>query len=226
MNHENERELCIEYDEMVIGKRTKFSQKYFSSNVAERELYALTVIRYAFDKYLRWPRRTLSDNLTADLIEKLHLKNLVAMIKFPIEYSRDRDWFYIVSAVYDDMKIGRRNRTVHLYEQILSGKINKFPKEYFLGTDGIVRACFCLQYALNSEYAYMSAEELYRLTLTSEFWKFLDNYRLAGICRDMFDDPIDFLHTSLPGNGKNEFLMKYAKYVYYQEDSRRKEKLK
>ena len=77
--------ICIEYDEILLDHRRTFSVSHFGENTEEDVDYnAKTVVRYAFDTYLRWPRPVLEKRLTMDILEKLKLLNV-------IKYLRERE---------------------------------------------------------------------------------------------------------------------------------------
>jgi len=70
--------VCIEYDEIMLHHRKTFSASHFGDTTDEDvDSNAKTVIRYALDTYLRWPRSILLKRLTMDILEKLKLKPLL-----------------------------------------------------------------------------------------------------------------------------------------------------
>ena len=57
--------VCIEYDEIMLHHRKTFSASHFGDTTDEDvDSNAKTVIRYALDTYLRWPRSILLKRLT------------------------------------------------------------------------------------------------------------------------------------------------------------------
>ena len=85
-------ELLVEYDDIIIGKRDNFSEMYFNKENRQNSKNALTVIRYSITKYLRWSKEAVSERMTPELMEKLHLQDLMKYVNFPIEYSREKDY--------------------------------------------------------------------------------------------------------------------------------------
>ena len=70
--------VCIEYDEIMLHHRKTFSASHFGDTTDEDvDSNAKTVIRYALDTYLRWPRSILIKRLTMEILEKLKLKPLL-----------------------------------------------------------------------------------------------------------------------------------------------------
>ena len=82
--------VCIEYDEIMLHHRKTFSASHFGDTTDEDvDSNAKTVIRYALDTYLRWPRSILLKRLTMDILEKLKLKPLLRHLRYPREYNKD-----------------------------------------------------------------------------------------------------------------------------------------
>ena len=208
--------ICIEYDEILLDHRKTFSVSHFGENTEEDVDYnAKTVVRYAFDTYLRWPRPVLEKRLTMQILEKLKLQNVIKYLRLPIEYDKEGDLFYLVSYVYDRYLPGLRLRTLHLYEKVLMGKVQKFPKEYFSGLDGIRRALVCLNYVVNQEYPYATAEELYELSSSKRWKSFLQKTKLQPVWKPLFSSPVDYLHLALPSENQSDFLSHYYEYLYF-----------
>lgn len=208
--------VCIEYDEIMLHHRKSFSASHFGDTTDEDvDSNAKTVIRYALDTYLRWPRSILLKRLTMDILEKLKLKPLLRYLRYPPEYNKDNDLFYLVSYVYDKHLPGLRLRTLHLYEKILQGQALKFPKNYFSGTDGFRRAQICLRYVINQKYPYIPAEKLYEMSGTRKWDTFLRNTKLQHIWKPLFHSPVEYLHLSLPSEYRNDFLFHYNEFGYF-----------
>ena len=67
-------ELLVEYDDIIIGKRTGFSDTFFNKESSVSSKNALKVIRYAFKRYLRWSKDAIGERMTPELMERLHLQ--------------------------------------------------------------------------------------------------------------------------------------------------------
>lgn len=220
-----EKYLLIEYDDIMAGNKKGFSSDHFGKKTTQNcAMNARTVIRYAIDTYLFWDRRTLYERLDMNVIDIMHLRQPLAYIDFPIEYNRDEDFFYLISLLYDPKALGIRLRTLHLYEKILSGKVLKFPKEYFTGAIGKLRACICLQYAINQHFPYMNASRLYAESCKKSWTTFLVKMKLEPVCNILFTDPVEYLHSSLPAREKDSFAYHYCKFRYYFEKQRREDR--
>lgn len=209
--------LLVEYDDIMIGKRDSFSDSYFSKESVASSNNALTVMRYAFKHYLRWSKEAVAEKLDTALMKKLHLLGLMKFIDYPIEYDKDKDYFYLANLVFSRTRLTLRDRTIHIYERILSGEQSKYPKDYFTGSDGFVKAGICLQYMINNYVSFSSLNDLYSFFSTEEGYEALKQYKLINACNEIFDTPVDFLHFALPDNQKNDFYLNYYRFKYVQE---------
>ena len=209
--------LLNEYEEIMIGNRKVFSDRYFGATRPESQKNALAVIQYAIEKYLRWKPSVAARRLTKDIVVQLHLNTVMKYIKFPPEYSRERDFFYAVALIYPNFSISRRQRIVYVYKKLLDGTIVKFPRAYFMGEDGYVRACVCLQYLI-SEYLQteiQDAEDAYTLFASDRGTFLLRKYKLLKVSEILFETPVEFVHAALPDGERDSFLVLYYNYVYY-----------
>ncbi|WP_368189026.1 hypothetical protein [Blautia sp. 1033sp1_1033st1_G9_1033SCRN_220408] len=210
-------ELLVEYDDIIIGKRDNFSEMYFNKENRQNSKNALTVIRYSITKYLRWSKEAVSERMTPELMEKLHLQDLMKYVNFPIEYSREKDYFYLANLIFTPQSLSLRDKTIHIYEQIIDGKISKYPKDYFSGSDGYVRAGICLQYMVTHFVSFSSINELYSIFASEEGYSLLKKYKLLTTCRETFETPVDFLHFALPDHQKNNFYYNYYRFKFGRE---------
>lgn len=209
--------LYAEYDSIVIGERKNFSDIYLCRENSISTKYALAVIKYAFEKYLRWTPEVVKANINLEILQLMHLDLLLKYIPFPVEYDKNKDFFYIALLIYGGAEKATRNRVIHIYEKIISGEMSKYPKDYFVGNDGIVRAGICLQYLICNYIQYQNANDLYHLFSTEEGYKMLTKYKLINVCRETFDTPVDFLHFVLPPRMKNSLLLNFYRYKYVRE---------
>ena len=221
----NNTDLYIEYDDIIIGKRKNFSGRFFGKDNLRSSENALEVIRYAFTRYLGWAPDVLELHLDKALMKKLHLNILMRYIDYPIDYNKDKDYFYLVSLVYSRKRVDIRSKTIHVYEKILSGEQTKYPKGYFNGSSGIVKAGICFQYMLEHFISFSDMNDLYFLFSTHEGVSLLKEYKLYSVYTEIFDTPVDFLHFSLPEQQKNNVLFSFYKFMYlYNQTSGNKKK--
>lgn len=213
----NTRELYAEYDAIMIGKRKGFSDIYLRRENATSMKYALAIMRYAFEKYLQWGPDVVKAQINKEIMELMHLDLLMKYIQYPVEYDKTKDYFYLALLMYGGVNEAIRNRTIHIYEKIIAGELSKYPKDYFVGNDGIVRAGICLQYMITNYVSYKNMNDLYHIFSTEEGYKLLSKYKLLHICRETFDTPVDFLHFVLPAKLKNPFYLNYYRYKFMKE---------
>ena len=209
-------DLLIEYDELMSGERTTFSDRFFGRDFTLNEKHALRVMRYAFDYYLGWSADTLEHFLSKDVMERLKLLPLIKYIHFPEEYDETKDFYYIVSLIYPSKRISLEDQVVHTYQRILDGSVVKYPKDYFIGTDGLVRAGICLQYAINHGLSFTTKNDLYYFFASEDAPKFLRKWKLQTICKQAFDSPVEYLHFSLPEKEKVHIYYEYYLWLWYQ----------
>lgn len=66
----------------MIGKRKGFSDTFFGKESIASANNALQVMRYAFTRYLRWSPDAIREKMTKELMEKLHLLELMKYIDY------------------------------------------------------------------------------------------------------------------------------------------------
>lgn len=210
--------LYMEYDEVLIGKRCGYSLRFFGKDNARSGQNAVLVMSYAFPRYLRWPPELLKVKLDRELLESLKLWTLVKYIPYPVDYDREKDFFYLVSLVYGERYgVSVRDMTVHTYERVLSGDAPKFPKDYFSGTEGLARAGICLQYLINHRVVFSSINELYFIFASERGYYYLKKYKLLTACREGFPTPVDFLHFCLAPEQKSDLYYHFYRFKYLRE---------
>lgn len=208
------KDIYFEYDNILVGNYSGFSDRFFGEYQPRNEKNAVAVIRYALIRYLGWDANTALAKLDEEIIRKMKLYPLMKYIEYPIEFDKSTDYEYLVSLVFPSKKIDLTERTIHIFKNIIESNAKKFPKNYFLGTDGIVRACLCLRYIIANEIMISDTEDLYVLFASGEGYNLLRKYKLLSACQEIFDTPVDYIHMALPSSEKSEFLYRYYKYKY------------
>ena len=186
--------LLMEYEDILLKKRKDFSATYIGQNASQKDIKEL--FQYVFENLLEWTPEMARDYLTMDIIQKLHLMRPLRKLEYPPEINIDQDLFSVAWMVYpEQIHISRHELVLNVYQKVLSDKLIKYPKKFFLEADGEVNACICLLYAINQEIT-----------------RFLRNVRLNAPCHSIFEYPIDFLHAALPDNQKNELCYRYERF--------------
>ena len=91
--------------------------------------------------------------------------------------------------------------------------IYKFPKNYMSGAIGVLRAGICLQYMISNFMAFHSIAEIYEFFADEEraIWT-LKKYKLYTVYRELFESPLEYLHTALPEDKKDYLLYNYYSF--------------
>ncbi|MDR0287529.1 MAG: hypothetical protein LBI03_07500 [Clostridiales bacterium] len=203
-----------EYEDLLIGNRSSMSTYYFSYNENGNMRLALQIMKYAFDTYLHWPPDQLRDCLTMEVIDRLRLSSIIKYIIFPVELDNTKDLFYIAWKLYPGtVHFSEKDLILRVYKNLLEKKIQKYPKEFFDGRYGSIRAQVCLRFLIEQFLPFSSIEELYKYFSTQKCVKVLRIYKLIAACRDLFDTPVEYLHKSLPKEQQNQFLYRYYDFV-------------
>lgn len=144
----------------------------------------------------------------------MKLDHLMKWLRFPDELDKETDYFYVATLLYPhQIKYNEKELILRTYNRILNGDLKKFPKEYFSGTRGALRACICFQYMLNQHYAFQNAKEMYSFFSTNSGYRALKKYRLISICSEIYDNKLDFLNESLPEEQQDEYWYHYYKFM-------------
>ncbi len=217
--------IIHEYNEVLIGRKSLVPAFFFGQTEREAEATALIIFRYAFDTYLGWSPEELRENLTYEIIEKLKLKQALKYIMYPPEFDKKKDMFYIVWKLYPHTaNITLNEQVLRVYRMVLNGDLIKFPKEYFSGNEGRIKACICLNYMITEYMAFDTIEELYEIFASPAINSYFQQYRLNSLCKSLFLNPVDYLHTMLPSTQKIPFLFYYYSFELECLDIEKKEK--
>lgn len=201
--------LVMEYEDILLKKRDSFSQIFLNSKLSKSDLREL--FKYAFEEVLQWDVKTVSSFTDIDTLKRMHLLRPAGHIPFPPELELETHPFYVAHFTYPEkIRYNKKDITVQVYQDVLSGKELKFPKGFFTGSEGRINSLICLQYAINDSLVFQSIEELYDYFADQKrMQKFFKKYRLSAPLRDFFESPIDMLHAALPEEKTNEcFFMK------------------
>ena len=207
------QETIYEYELLLLGKTKTFSTYYFRYSEEQNEKIALSVFKYAFDTYLRWTPEQLRNHLTFDILDRLKLTPLLRYIKYPPEADRE-DVFPIVAKLYPGrFKESARDIVSRVYGKVLRGEREKFPKEFFNGSEGRLRAILCLQLMLNNMPPFTSAQEMYKAFAGPQGIALLRKHKLYAVSTGIFEYPIDFLHAAVPKKMRSEYYYHYYRFI-------------
>ena len=85
--------ILTEYEQILIGNRKEFSQTYLPRIQNSNDLRK--VLRYITERILHWTPQQTKTFLTPEVVEHLHMKRLIKLIKFPPELDPETDLFYV-----------------------------------------------------------------------------------------------------------------------------------
>ena len=208
--------LLYEYEQVLLGNKTAIPPYYFKYGDDTSKNYALYIIKFAVEKYLRWDPQDMKDHFTKEIAIQMKLEQLMKYIDFPPELNRDTDYYYLATYLYpNSVKIDIKELVLRTYKDVLSGNLCKFPKEYLSGTQGMMRAGICLQYMINQHLTFHTVKDMYKYFSEPTGAKILKEYRLNNICNEIYEHPIDYLHESLPERQKDEFWYHYYRFKVY-----------
>ena len=216
--------IINEYEEILIGNRKKISSNYFLFDKKGNERVALSVIRYAIENLLGWDVHNTIKLFNSNYISFMKLDQMVKYIVFPSDVTKDDTEYilYLLYPKYVDYDIKRY--TLRIYEKVMNNE-GRYPKDYMYGYLGMLRAKICLQYAINQNLLFKSADDLYNFFASKDCIKYLKQNKLYQLYVSFYSTPLEYMHDSMPSSVKNEFL--FHNYMFlnkYQQVVTEKEK--
>lgn len=210
----NTKHIITNYEKLLINEKgVNISPSYFCYNQENNHKLALNLFRYAMEVIQQWTPTEVNKNLNINIIKELHLLLPYKYLTFPEELNKRKDCYYVAHLLYPEaIPYDTKKVVLNSYQKILDTANGKFPKKYFLGTEGELRACICLQYVLREHLLFSSIEELYCYFSTPKAMSALRQYRLSGICNELFENPLEFVHSALPKSQKNELYYQYYRF--------------
>lgn len=197
--------IINEYEEILIGNRKKISSNYFLFDKKGNERVALSVIRYAIENLLGWDVHNAIKLFNSNYISFMKLDQMVKYIVFPSDVTKDDTEYilYLLYPKYVDYDIKRY--TLRIYEKVMNNE-GRYPKDYMYGYLGMLRAKICLQYAINQNLLFKSADDLYNFFASKDCIKYLKQNKLYQLYVSFYSTPLAYMHDSMPSSVKNEFL--------------------
>ena len=197
--------IINEYEEILIGNRKKISSNYFIFDKKGNERVALSVIRYAIENLLGWDVHNAIKLFYSNYISFMKLDQMVKYIVFPSDVTKDDTEYilYLLYPKYVDYDIKRY--TLRIYEKVMNNE-GRYPKDYMYGYLGMLRAKICLQYAINQNLLFKSADDLYNFFASKDCIKYLKQNKLYQLYVSFYSTPLEYMHDSMPSSVKNEFL--------------------
>lgn len=220
--------IIMEYEKILLmDEGTNLSASYFCYNDYNNHKLALAVFRYAVENILHWAPSDTADDFNLDIIKGLRLLVPYKYLIFPEELNKRKDCFYVAHLLYpNEIPYNMRNFVILSYQRILEQENGKFSKNFFNGMGGELRACICLQYLLTKYITFSSIEEIYYYFSAPKALSALRQFRLAGVCTELFESPLEFVHCALPKNQKNELYFQFYRFESTLKTKKLKSKVK
>ena len=209
-----DRELQIEYENIILGKKRNYSSAIFGSpNKEINQKNAICIMKYAFESFLNWSPEDVKRLINPKIIRLMKLENVIKYIQFPGELNPKTDLFYIAHLMYPNIiHYNSREITLKVYKDILNKKIYRFPKDFFEDDEGVNRARLCFRYMVQNYFHFHNLEEMYEYFASSKGKKALKEYQLLSVCDVLYSHPLDYMHDSLIEEQQDEFLYNYLKF--------------
>ncbi|MBQ7818466.1 MAG: hypothetical protein IJ341_02095 [Bacteroidales bacterium] len=207
--------MCEQYDQLRIGNYNKLDGSVISTvkDPAAREELAISIIRYVSETYWEWTPEMLRDHLTYERIQDWGLVNIIKFVRFPVELKPKVDMFYIAHLAYPKIvTMNAQDVYLTVYQNLLNGKIARFPKGFFEYDKGQSKICACLRYAIENYHPFSSIEEMYHFFGSKSSLKFLKEVKLLAGVQETFDCRIEVLHNTLPPSDRIEYLFQYYRF--------------
>ena len=192
--------FIADYEEVLLGKKGKYSFWYCTGNAEYDEKLALDVMRYAFEKLLKWTPEMINECKDIAVLEKMKLYYIYKQkIIHPYRKTQFSIFNLIASKMYPDkITLDGKSNTISIYKKVLSGEYVKFPKNFFSTTEGILKFGYCLRYALTEIIGFTSAKELYDMFSEPSIKTVLEKIKLLNVYSLFFETPVDMLHYCIP----------------------------
>jgi len=185
-------------------KRRKMSE-------ATKEQDALCVVRYIVTKILGWSAQDAIEHMTPELSRTVHMDMLMKYVIYPPHIPKDDMRWVIHKAFPTQTQYNEEEQLYEIYRRILSGQLQRFPKNLFDGKDGLYRLGLVLKMYISQNIPVNSVRELYEMFHDpTAGWKILSKAKLFNVTRPLYDTPLDALHDALGAEGVPFY------YNYYQ----------
>lgn len=191
--------VFIDYDNVLVGKsdRINIDNFYGIEPGGTNEKKALVCVKYVLEDLLGWDAETSLKRFDTYMVKVLKLDTIIRFIDFPPEV-RPGDTKYILSLLYPGIiNLNKQKLAEKIYEEVLSGKEAQFPRDYFIGTEGFDRFCYCLAYLLSRYKVFYSTDEVFDFVTSPKGKVFLKAKRLKAPAEQFGISILDATRTIL-----------------------------
>lgn len=207
----DDRFILQEYENLYINEEKRSIPSAFFKELSRKQQNerALKIIRFAFDKYLRWRPEQIRDSLTMEVVQKLKLDTLInSYVDFPPEFSKSGlDISYLAYLVYPEkFHLSHRDQCVNMLHKIYRGEIKKYPASWTTSNDGLWHLQTLIQYTIEQLPRFKNPEALYEFFASPAGIKALKDHNVYLLAMGLCENSFEAVHFSLPPNAKSEFL--------------------
>lgn len=208
--------VMYEYTEILTGKRKNYSDNFFKGNKIEGEKNAILFIRAVANTFLQCHSLEVAlATITPQVLKQMKLDVIASNIKRPrFVVAQDRNE-YVLTKIFSENMDQEKWIANRLCMRVLDKSLVKFPKSYMEGEEGLKRSQYCLRYFLMDAFPNTEISDLYRISTTPEFTKFLQDRLLLNVRMKMYDSPVEYLHASLPDEAKDDALFHMYEVLYF-----------
>ena len=211
------RDLISDYEQLLIGNVEKMPAYHFKGVNKKSTKTCICLLKYIYEDIMHWAPQEASELFDEKYEKAFKLDGLILKsFDFPPGLTKKEKSKYLAHCCYpNEVGFNKQRLIVKTYEGVLE-KQQKWEKKYFTGEDGLVRACICMQYAINKYlYSYNIAQLYDFFSDSNRAIDFFSKIKLKKVYEALFDLPIDFFHYSLIKEQRDDFLYYYYKFRYY-----------
>ena len=186
-----------EYEEMALGQRKTYSAASLPKDASPE--YCARIIKRILSIYKpEWSPTDLRDCLTPDLATSLGLWPLIKHLPCPDELNPKKDLYFVAWVLYPETRnVNEIDLVASVYQDIIHGTRQKFPKGYFYGKKGTLRAKAVFKLFMNEfvipRFDLSCLRDAYELFATNEIDGLIEKCHLTAFVRDRFGLPLNFL---------------------------------
>ena len=149
-----------------------------------------------------WTPEDVRDCLTPELATEMGLWPLIKHLPCPDELDPKKDLSFVAWELYPETRNIKAIDLVHtLFRDIVSGSRQKFPKGYFFGWNGTLRARAIFKFFMNDyaipEFRLTCVKDAYEVFGSNQIDILLKRCNIDRFVHDRYGLPLNFLHSGL-----------------------------
>ena len=213
-----------EYENLLLGRSERINKYFDDVPLKERRKIVGNIWNYAITHLLKLTPQEALIYLNEDIVKTMKLDKLLVYLDInPNKFYIGKDYKVILQYAFPkEIVYDFKEETIADYERIVKqGEwINdltdfRFPKNFFIGEDGIKRAAIILNYINDKYLSDLNLREKYEFFAnTKEATKWLTEKGLSSVFLQVYKTPLEYFHNSLPYNMQSYFYY-YANLINY-----------